>query len=171
MRRRWLCIALVATLCLASVCATADPASAGTYMKWSPSNDGLWGSDIRCLWRSPSGVLLAGTAQEGVYATSDNGLHWRWSGQGLPNVGTEAEPAYRGILDLEGAQNSSSIVYLASEMGVYASQDGGATWQALGGTLATIRVSCIAADPGRGTYVLAGTDDGVYVSELSLIHI
>lgn len=165
MARRWLCIALVATLCLASVGAMADPASAGTYMKWSPSNDGLWGSDVSCLLRVASGTLLAGTAHEGVFATTDNGQHWHWSGRGLPNIGTEAEPAYRGILDLQDVRNSPSIVYLASEMGAYVSQDGGGTWQALGGALATIRVSCIAADPGRGTYVLAGTDDGVYVSE------
>ena len=164
MRRRWLCTLLAVSLCLALVTAVPGVASAGTYEQWLPSNDGLWGSDITCLWRSPSGVLLAGTAQEGVYATSDNGLHWRWSGQGLPNVGTSAEPWYRRVLAIQGGAGQSSPIYLGTELGLYVSRDDGGSWAPVGGTLAMLKVNCVASDPLDAKAIFAGTDDGVYVS-------
>jgi photosystem II stability/assembly factor-like uncharacterized protein len=139
------------------------PVRAGTFQEWTSFNDGLWSSQITCLYREPNGVLLAGTNRDGIYATQDSGMHWQWSGQGLPNLGTVMEPEYGSVLSLTtgGAQNA---VYAATRTGLYVSQDAGGSWVPVDIGLSGITVYSVAVDPLAAQTILAGTDNGVYMS-------
>ncbi len=163
MRRLRRLAALVVCVCLGVAALGAYPARAGTFEQWVSFNDGLWGSEITCLWNTPDGRVLAGTDHEGIYMTQDAGLHWQWSGEGLPNLGTPAEPVYGRILSLMGG-DGSALIYAATRSGFYASGDQGTTWKAITTGPTGVTVYCAATDPAAAQTVLAGTNNGVYLS-------
>ncbi len=163
MRRLRLLTTLAVCVCLGATALGARPARAGTFEQWTSLNSGLWGSEITCLWSAADGTVLAGTDHDGVYVTQDAGLHWQWSGQGLPDLGTATEPAYGRILSLAGGATAITV-YAATRTGLYVSQDQGKTWTKSGTGLTGVTVYCIATDPTSAAILLAGTSNGIYQS-------
>lgn len=164
MRRRWLCAIVAVCMFIGGLSGLPDAASAGTYQQWLPMNDGLWGSEVTCLWKSASGSVFAGTAREGVWVTVDQGMKWQWCGQGIAMTGLVTEPVYRRIVCLQGGNGATDPVFAGCDPGLFVSRDEGRTWSATGSELASIEVNTLTFDPATPGRLYAGTADGVWVS-------
>ena len=116
--------------------------------------------------RSASGALYAGVANGGVWQSDDDAATWRPIGESLPTqvVSSVAwSPADGGtVLALTGdhAFGGSSFAGL----GVYRSQDGGATWQHAEGVPDGVLSFKIEVDPNQPGIVYAATGAGLFRS-------
>ncbi|MHB8071584.1 MAG: stalk domain-containing protein [Candidatus Cryosericum sp.] len=164
MRELRVSIVLVLVVCLAAATLGGGIARAASFEQWSPFDVGLWGSEVTCLWKSPSGSVFAGTAREGIWVTPDQGAHWLWSGEGIPVAGSAAEPVYRRIVCLQGGRSATDPVFAGCDPGILVSRDNGRTWSATGSELAGIKINTLTLDPATSDRIFAGTVDGVYVS-------
>ena len=107
----------------------------------------------------------AGTAGGHVFETTNDGATWTDISGNLPNF-----PVNSIVLDPRGT-SGSHVIYVGTDVGLYASADGGATWQRYGSGLPNVQVTDIEIAPqlnilavgthGRGMYeiLLAGPAD------------
>jgi uncharacterized protein (TIGR03437 family) len=104
--------------------------------------------------------LYAATTQ-GVFRTSDGGVTWVDSSEGLPRSEfSDAAPGIDAVvLD---PQNPSRLYVLVSSFApapveVFRSEDAGASWQRVDFGTASMRISALAIDPKNPARVYAGT--------------
>jgi photosystem II stability/assembly factor-like uncharacterized protein len=111
-------------------------------------------------------TLYAGTL-EGVYKSVDGGLTWIRSSAGLPTghiVSLAIHPGnpnviYAGLADTSRDAPTPGIT--RSDIGVYRSTDGGATWSRFGqGLPPALFNGLLAIDPAPPYTLYAGTNDG-----------
>jgi photosystem II stability/assembly factor-like uncharacterized protein len=96
-------------------------------------------------------VTFAGYQSDNLWRTADGGTTWDKITQGLPSV---------SIYDVAVHQGDSKLLYAATEVGVFASGDGGETWWATNEGPANVAVNelfwmgdlLLAATHGRGLF-------------------
>lgn len=98
---------------------------------WTPS--GLAGKDIS-VFAGVDGFLFAGTYTSGVFCTSDNGVNWTATNNGLTN------PV---IYDLAV---SGANLFAATYRGVFLSRDNGAHWTGVNDGLANMQIRSLAVN-------------------------
>ena len=125
----------------------------------SPSGPaGLQSADLTPL-ASPMAALAA--PSNGVVWAGGAGGLWRQSGQGWQNAGGGAAVSavassadgsilYAGTGDVNDQPTRAGI-------GLWRSQDAGASWELAGGALAELAITRIALDPGNAQHVLVAT--------------
>ena len=120
---------------------------------------------ITTISQSPlcAGLLYVGTDDGNVHVTRDDGRCWTKINDGLPAkwVSRVAASRYEQstvYVALTGYRDDDFSAYL------YASTDGGDTWNSIAGNLPDESVNVVAEDPARKNILYVGTDLGVYVS-------
>jgi photosystem II stability/assembly factor-like uncharacterized protein len=136
---------------------------------WSSIGEGLPRGRLRTIAASPHGagrlhVCLAGRRSGDhrplVFRSDDFGATWRSIAGGLPMAPVEVlleDPRRDGIL------------YVGSDLGVYASTDGGATWSSLSRGLPTAPVVDLAVDAGTATLVAVTHGLGAFALDVSKV--
>jgi hypothetical protein len=120
--------------------------SANKGLSWEMTN--LKTKNLRALAASATSVF-AGSAEDGVFRSTDNGKNWTKVNQGLADLSVWS-------LAISGQNVLAGTV----EHGVFISKDGGLSWATT--NLKHERVDSLAAN---GATVLAGTEgDGVWIS-------
>lgn len=127
---------------------------------------GVEGKDVRDVWPLAIDALdprriFAFVETNGIYKSENGGESWEASNAGLP-VGLVADLAVRGDLVL-----AAFNIPISFERGLYASLDGGTTWELVGGQgeapLDQAYSVCISPDGNR---VYAGAERGLYSSSI-----
>jgi photosystem II stability/assembly factor-like uncharacterized protein len=98
----------------------------------------------------------------GVYRTTDGGASWDESSAGLEAVTYSDDKAFDGIGLYALARDTEGLLYLGTEQGLYASRDGGATWEVFrDGPGTNLVISKIVLGPADARLWLE-TPSGVY---------
>lgn len=124
---------------------------------WQPASAGLPRElPVYVVAPDPTrpGRLLAGTIGGGLYRSDDGGGSWQPAGAGIPpttNVFSIAGTGERGLA-------------AGTSVGFFRSDDGGQSWVWSKTALGHTRVIALASDPAAPGRLVAGADDGVYVS-------
>ncbi len=130
---------------------------------WQSDSAGLpSGSDIYTLFWSPSAqTLYAGLVGHGIFSLPNGQQNWQSSGQGLP-----AQIDVFAFAELAGQGGQHGSLFAGTSAGLYASPDGGHSWQAppSGSGLPAGRVLSLATQFRAPTALYAGTDSAVYRS-------
>ncbi len=127
--------------------ATSSAITPGVWQGLGP--DGASGAVVRFHPTQPD-VLFAGTTS-GVYRSTDGGLHWNFSGQGMGTPWVSA---------LEIAPSDPAVLYAGtSDHGVYRSTNGGASWAVWSAGLGSLHVDALGIDPGADDVIYLGTSD------------
>lgn len=123
--------------------------SVDSGVSWQPANQGLPATSVWTIQvdREHPDVLYAGTGGAGAFKSADGGTSWRPLPVG-PIVWSIA-------IDPRGADT----IYAGTNDGVFRSDDGGATFHAVGSPQDR-RILSLAHDPGRRGVVYAGTAGG-----------
>jgi photosystem II stability/assembly factor-like uncharacterized protein len=103
-----------------------------------------------------SEVLLASTAEFGVFRSTDAGRSWMPSNPGLEDTQTH---------DVAYGTNDPDVAYVTTHDGIYRSDDGGRTWEPRSGGLEYDFVRAIAVDPRDADIAYVGT-----TAELHQLH-
>jgi len=120
----------------------------------SPSSQGT-----RTVYATFSGFFPSSTESRGnLWKTDDNGLTWADRSNGLPSA-----PIYSVVI----SPFNPARLYVGTEVGVFASPDGGATWSPGNRGPANVPVlelfwmgsKLVAATHGRGIFTIGPTDD------------
>ena len=124
---------------------------------WEKGDVGLQGLEVASLL--PAGnTLIAGTLNYGVFLSNDDGTTWNPSRAYHP-VDPFRYDDFWSASSL--AIDSCGAYYLFNDLGIHRSGDGGETWvRACHGINRYIK--CLAVHPD--SYLLAGTDNGIYLS-------
>jgi sugar lactone lactonase YvrE len=136
---------------------------------WSNIGAGfsLVGGRTTALAETRDGDWFAGTADGGVWRSTDQGQHWTAVFDSMPTLSIGAmavDPADGSLWVGTGEANVSQDSYAGT--GVYRSSDDGASWQRVGdntdGTnpLESHTIFRVAFDPSGNAY--AATDDGLF---------
>jgi hypothetical protein len=139
----------------ANIFAGTSGAYGGIYLStnfgasWAPSSQGLAGN-VNALAASGAN-LFAGTEQDGVYRSSDNGKTWIAAGTGLPANATVNAFCVDGSVVLAATFGN----------GIYSTTDNGGTWTAATTGLTDSYASSLL---WSGTNIFAGTISGVFRS-------
>ena len=110
------------------------------------------------------GQLAAGTDDGQVHVTRDGGLSWQDVGDGLPldrwvsRVEWSQHVEGRLYLSLNGYRQDDDRAYL------YASEDFGRNWRAIGAGLPAEALNVVREDPVNADLLYVGSDRGVYAS-------
>lgn len=105
----------------------------------------LLGSAVSSLAAAPTGLVYAGTREEGVFRSADYGKTWM--------------PVNTGLADIHIGPvivNSIEHVFAATDSGIYRSTDYGNHWTSTG--LKGVKVRALAKN--IADYIFAGSDDG-----------
>ena len=120
-----------------------------SFAQWTQTN-GPEGGDFEALYRMNS-TIYAGTYQNGVYASGDDGLNWSPRNYGIED---------KQVLSI--TSNSSGILFAGTAgYGIYHSSDNGQSWlpSSTGTNLYVISLQAM------DNYIFAGSvNDGVYRS-------
>lgn len=126
-------------------------------LTWEPASAGL-PPDLAVYTIAPDparpGRLLAGTIGAGLVRSDDGGATWAPAGSGIP-----PRTNVFAILSAPGGR-----LALGTSAGFIGSADGGETWSWSRATLGHTRVLALAVDPAAPERLIAGADDGVYLS-------
>jgi sugar lactone lactonase YvrE len=136
---------------------------------WSNVGAGfsLVGGRTTALATTSDGTWFAGTADGGVWRSSDQGQTWTPTSDGLPSLSTGAlavDPADGSLWVGTGEANTSQDSYAGT--GVYRSTNDGASYQRVGddssgnNPLVSHTIFQLAFDPSGNAY--AGTDNGLF---------
>ncbi|MGB9794939.1 stalk domain-containing protein [Caldisericum exile] len=139
-------------------------ATAGTYYKFTPVNDGLYGTNVTCIEidaNNPNIVYL-GTVNEGIFVSQDSGKTWRWIGKGFEINIPGYTKTYIQINAIKTVKGKPSLIYVGTAKGLFKSSDSGLTFTF--NTNLPRKVYSIYVDSNDPNFVLVGTDDGVYKS-------
>ena len=132
--------------------------SSGKGMYVTPNSEG-WIAGL--AWSG--GNLVAATAHDGLYLSTDRGVSWAPSttprGNASTTVGGNSRPTTLQIDSMHGTWEGALL--LNTSEGAYASMDGGRTWQAFGPEASVGRPSLLALDTNSGQ-TLMGTGGSLY---------
>lgn len=151
-RFRFLVILMPLLVCLSACAPTAGIFAAGN---WQPG--GLQNHQLRALAVDPNNPqdIYAGDAQNGVFASTDAGIHWSSRSAGLPLPTTIHALAFN---------DPGKKLYAATDAGVFVSADATQHWSAVTG-LPVDSYTAIAFDPGAPQTIYLGTaHQGVLIS-------
>jgi len=105
-------------------------------------------------------TVYAGTKGDAIFKSYDGGQRWVSQRTGLDDV-TFTSVVNQFVVD--PAENNH--LFVATTMGMFESQNGGATWQKrMDGMKEVLMVVTVAVDPTRPAFMYAGTSGGVYKS-------
>lgn len=113
---------------------------------------------VLCLAIHPrdANVIFIGTEGAGLYGTWDGGMTWKEMNQGLGNL--DINHIAFGSLD-------PSVMYVATNDGVFKSWNAGAAWTRLQGPVSGRRITVITLHPQYTNLIYAGLEHGAaYVS-------
>lgn len=99
-------------------------------------------------------TICVGTIGSGVWYSSDSGDHWR---QAKMEVPFEAEPGEIQIRHIAAAPSNPRILFAGSEVGLYRSDDAGASWSHVDSPLDGTQIWSVAVHPEDPGTVLVGT--------------
>lgn len=109
--------------------------------------------------------LAAGPAGDWIYAGTDEGVYRARAGE-LKFEKPDKRPYGPKVNCLSVLESVPAVVYAGGSMGVLRSVDFGMTWVAsAAGLPMRASVQCLAASPGDGRHLLAGTMGGLYESK------
>jgi hypothetical protein len=138
---------------------------------WAPidipgSNDSIAAlvvdpSDASTAYAVRNRFTPQGTSGGRVFATTNGGLSWTDVSGNLPNV-----PAWSVALDPRGT-STSRVLYVGTDVGVYASSDAGRTWAPYGSGLPNAQVRDLEIAPQTGILAAATHGRGVYEIDLA----
>ncbi len=114
---------------------------------WMLSIEGLTGEIIANGFTSGDTNVFAGLSYSGTYITTDDGLQWKQSINGLSD------------LDVTALFANSVMSLAGTDTGVFYSSDNGAHWQ-----ISDLAGTTIHAFAETGATLFAGTNNGVYIS-------
>ena len=100
------------------------------------------------------GMVLAGTLEDGIFSSSDRGVHWQPWNFGLFDLNVLC-------LALSSRWQDDETVYAGTETGLYRSGNGGRAWRFSGFPSELAPVLCLASavDPASGAVIiLAGSE-------------
>lgn len=101
---------------------------------------------------------------DALYKSNDRGITWSLCNKGIiPNSKYFASPP--DVLDIEVNYKNNSIVYIATQQGVYKSIDRGANWKWSSSGIESVSVRSIAIDPINPLILYATSYEGIYISE------
>jgi photosystem II stability/assembly factor-like uncharacterized protein len=104
-----------------------------------------------------SSILYAGTYGDSLYRSIDGGRYWaHWSSGLDDNVGTQAVNAV--VIDPQ----TPDVLYIATNHGVYKSDDGGSRWQATNMGIGNRFGLALVSHPKDGRIWVVGTHEGIY---------
>jgi hypothetical protein len=125
---------------------------------WTAVNTGLTNTSVMTLAVSGS-YLFAGT-NGGAFVSTDNGTSWTAANSGLTN----APPVWSFAVTPASGGSGTNVFAGTIGGGVFQSTNNGTSWSAVNPGLTNKNAQVLAAN---GTYLFAGTRDGVYVRPLS----
>ncbi len=103
------------------------------------------------------GVVLAGTAEDGIFLSSDRGQSW------IPGTSALLDQ-HVFALAISPDFHSDGVVFAGTESGVYISRNGGHSWRETPFPMSAAPVLCLGLSHDRRLY--AGTEDnGLYASD------
>jgi photosystem II stability/assembly factor-like uncharacterized protein len=128
---------------------------------WTEIDRGLPGRSPGALATDPvhPGTLYFAVWPGGVYKSTDGGESWTAANRGLPPVTLTQNASL--MRDLAVDPRQPRRLYLATEIGVFQSDDAGASWRR--GSLVAGAFT-IAIDPQRKGWIYVGSTRGVYKS-------
>jgi len=137
--------------------ANASPASPGGIIDFAFSFDML-----------PSGALLTGDI-EGVFESTDGGATWVPHSTGFRSFGPPGQPASYFVFSLATDPTNPNTIYAGTgtQIGVYKSMDGGASWSKMSSGLprtANLNVNALGVNPSNPQTIYAGSDKGLFQS-------
>ncbi len=106
------------------------------------------------------GVLVAATAEDGVFVSTDRGSHWMPWNFGLLDLNV-----YTVVFSPQFATDQA--IYIGTESGIFRSTNGGRAWRAVPFPMSAAPVLSLSFSPdsARDGRIFAGTESqGVYVS-------
>jgi photosystem II stability/assembly factor-like uncharacterized protein len=123
---------------------------------WQPASTGLPRElPIYIITADPThpARLLAGTIGAGLFRSDDGGATWQPAGTGIsPGA---------NVFSIAGGDG---WLALGTSVGFFQSTDGGQTWRWSREALGQTRVIALASDPATPRRLVAGADDGAYIS-------
>ncbi len=146
MRRIALSFELLAALV---ICLSATKATS----QWVRMN-GPYGWEFDMFTANDSAILATGTSRP-IYRSTDGGLHWAESGNGIWNVEITALGTCKQAFLAGASDGTNTLLFLSS--------DNGANWEQVNTISPTESITCFASNDSG---LFAGTyGDGVYVSK------
>ena len=116
---------------------------APAFADWTPASANLEGANVRALATCGT-TLIAGTYNQGLFLSNDNGAHWTAVNSTIPKN--------KSIYALSA---NSTVAYASTDSVVYQSTDKGVTWRAITNTNASAPATSFSLD---GNSMYAGTD-------------
>ena len=121
-----------------------------TGSPWSPMYTGMSGNKTVNTFTTIGNNIFTGTSTSGVYKSTNNGISWTATNNGLTN---------QNVLSLTA---NSNILYAGtSGSGIFQSTSNGEYWIAVSNGLGNNTVKSLLS---KGSSVFAGTSSGVYVT-------
>jgi hypothetical protein len=160
---RFVVCCIVAFLAVAGLAVSSvQTAEAAPVAVWVPWNDGFAGSKVTALVRAVDGTLYAGTSDEGVFASRDDGRSWAWSGQGLPQVAGWPLRQYPEVTIL-ATDVSGARVWAGTSRGLFVLTGG--QWGLVPVGSGTSSISAFGAPFQDSRILFVGTEGKVYRSQ------
>ena len=120
---------------------------------WNLTNAGLIATEMSALKLSTTGLILAGTLNDGIFRSSDNGVTWTRASNGI----------VYGYICCIALAPDGSVFAGTSKGGIYRSIDIGDRWMAVNSGL-PIDSDVLSVAVDAGNHVYAGTRDGMFWS-------
>ncbi|MBV8361199.1 MAG: hypothetical protein JO189_25160 [Deltaproteobacteria bacterium] len=99
-------------------------------------------------------TICAGTVGSGIWYSRDSGERWKRAKMELPFFSKAGDVQVRTIAV---SPHIPGLAYAGSEVGLYRSDDNGASWELLESPMAGTQIWSIAADPVEPDVIFAGT--------------
>ena len=132
-----------------------------------PDTPGYWVSRVEPSHTDPGTAYVTFTGYRRddfrpfVYKTNDYGETWTGISAGLPS-----EP----VNVIRESYQNPNLLFVGTEMGVYASIDGGNSWRSMRGDMRTQPVHDMKIHPRENDLVVATHGTGIYITDISWMH-